>query len=294
MIQWKNGKKFAAVVTVNYQAEYGAIAYHPDIELKGSEPEEAYTFGMANGTDRLLKLFEKYGIKATFFVPGIVCDDPKYRDLVAKIAEAGHEIGINGYSYKNLGFMSEEETKEDIRKSIECVKAVTGNTPVGFRAQGGELTLKTLEIAKNEGMKYSSSLNNSDRPYRNVINDTQDELLEIPMLWSMYDLPYYQYYFDPPMPYSQSRLANYKQVAFNWEQEMNYAQRMGNCLVLQLDPVVSGETSKLMVLDRFLKKLTEQDVWIAEMAEVAEYCEENKNDVEKIDYFLRQYFNPKA
>jgi peptidoglycan/xylan/chitin deacetylase (PgdA/CDA1 family) len=48
------------------------------------------------GAPRLLKLFERLGIKTTWFIPGHSIETfPKEMQAVA---DAGHEIGIHGYS----------------------------------------------------------------------------------------------------------------------------------------------------------------------------------------------------
>ena len=51
------------------------------------------------GTPRLLKLFDRLGIKTSWFIPGHSIESfPKETRMVA---EAGHEIGIHGYSHEN-------------------------------------------------------------------------------------------------------------------------------------------------------------------------------------------------
>lgn len=47
-------------------------------------------FGGTVGVDRLLNLFKKYGIKATFFIPGHSAES--FREQVEKIRDAGHEM----------------------------------------------------------------------------------------------------------------------------------------------------------------------------------------------------------
>lgn len=47
-------------------------------------------FGATVGTDRLLKMFEKYNIKATWFIPGHSIES--FPDQMAKVRDAGHEM----------------------------------------------------------------------------------------------------------------------------------------------------------------------------------------------------------
>lgn len=46
------------------------------------------------GTRRMLKLFEKYNIKATWFIPGHTLET--FPVECAMVRDAGHEIGLHG------------------------------------------------------------------------------------------------------------------------------------------------------------------------------------------------------
>lgn len=47
-------------------------------------------FGATVGTDRLLKMFEKYNIKATWFIPGHSIES--FPKQMGKVRDAGHEM----------------------------------------------------------------------------------------------------------------------------------------------------------------------------------------------------------
>lgn len=47
-------------------------------------------FGVTVGIDRLLKLWDKYGIKTTWFVPGHSIES--FPKQLAKVRDAGHEM----------------------------------------------------------------------------------------------------------------------------------------------------------------------------------------------------------
>ncbi len=48
------------------------------------------------GSPRLLKLFERFGIKTTWFIPGHSIET--FPEEMKAVADAGHEIGIHGYT----------------------------------------------------------------------------------------------------------------------------------------------------------------------------------------------------
>ena len=51
------------------------------------------------GSLRLLRLFERWGIKTTWFVPGHSIET--FPEQMRAVADAGHEIGMHGYSHEN-------------------------------------------------------------------------------------------------------------------------------------------------------------------------------------------------
>jgi hypothetical protein len=59
------------------------------------------------GVRRLLKMFEKYNIKTTWFIPGHSLET--FPEECRMIADAGHEIGLHGYSHENPIAMTLEQ-----------------------------------------------------------------------------------------------------------------------------------------------------------------------------------------
>ena len=53
---------------------------------------------VVDNTIRLLDLFDEVGVKATFFILGLVAE--RHPALLRRIAEAGHELASHGQSHK--------------------------------------------------------------------------------------------------------------------------------------------------------------------------------------------------
>ena len=51
------------------------------------------------GTPRLLKLFERNGLRTTWFIPGHSIET--FPEQTKMVVDAGHEIGMHGYSHEN-------------------------------------------------------------------------------------------------------------------------------------------------------------------------------------------------
>lgn len=107
----------------------------------------------------LLKLFDKYNIKVTFFVLGTLAE--KYPGLIEKLYKNGHEIASHGYTHDLLTSFSKEQLTENITKSSNLIKKITKERPLGFRASHFSLTQETsylLSILEKLKFKYSSNV----------------------------------------------------------------------------------------------------------------------------------------
>jgi polysaccharide deacetylase family protein (PEP-CTERM system associated) len=110
-------------------------------------------------TVRLLDLFGKHEVEATFFVLGWVAE--RFPDLVKEIERRGHEVATHGYSHQLLTFMRPEEFRVDLLRSLEVLGRSTSQEVRGFRAPSFTVTKQTMwaaEILKQSGIQYDSSV----------------------------------------------------------------------------------------------------------------------------------------
>lgn len=71
------------------------------------------------GVRRMLKLFEKYNIKTTWFIPGHSLET--FPEECRMIVDAGHEIGLHGYSHENPKAMTLEQQTAIMDKVMAIV-----------------------------------------------------------------------------------------------------------------------------------------------------------------------------
>jgi peptidoglycan/xylan/chitin deacetylase (PgdA/CDA1 family) len=81
------------------------------------------------GTQRLLKLFKKYNIKSTWFIPGHSLET--FPEDMRKVVDEGHEIGLHGYSHENPVDMSIEQQKDVLDKTYRMLTDFVGKPPRG-------------------------------------------------------------------------------------------------------------------------------------------------------------------
>lgn len=265
---WPDGKACAALISVNLDAEYFGRIYYPDADIDNGDILRLGQTGMRFGLPHLLDIFARHGVTATFFVPGEVAR--RYPDALRDITKAGHEIGCHGDRHENFALLPRQGQIDALERAFKTLTKVAGAAPVGFRMPEGEITEETLELVKSMGFLYSSSLSDDDVPYRRQ----PSTLLELPIHWELFDLPYFVFTFDPPIPPGQARSAAMDKVLDNWLYELDGARRWGTLLNLQLDPQATGEQGRLFMLEKLLDEMHRAgDVWIATGRQVAEYCD---------------------
>jgi len=161
------------------------------------------------GVPRLLKLFEKFGIKTTWFVPGHSAET--FPKQMKQVVDAGHEIGLHGYSHENPIAMTPEQEEKVLVKTIDILTKLVGKKPLGYVAPWWEFSNVTTELLLKYGVKYDHSLMHNDfqcyyvhtRENWYPIDYSKDPdewmkpleygqetgLIEIPANWYLDDLP---------------------------------------------------------------------------------------------------------
>ena len=120
-----------------------------------AEPSDA----VVKNTEWFLGTLEQFGVKATFFVLGEVAK--KFPLLIRQIAKDGHEIGVHGFSHRQIFKLTEEEFRREINDGKKLLEDIVSAAVVGHRAAAFSITPKTkwaLEILAQEDFKYDSSV----------------------------------------------------------------------------------------------------------------------------------------
>ena len=118
-----------------------------------------YEIRIIENTERILDLFKKYRIKATFFVLGIEAE--KFPGLIKKLSDRGHDIAIHGYTHDVLYDTSPEEFADNILKAKKLVEDITRKEVVGYRAPSWSINGKNLYLLKKLealGFLYDASV----------------------------------------------------------------------------------------------------------------------------------------
>jgi len=153
--------------------------------------------GIKLGTDKILNLLNRYGVKATFFFTGEAAQHNK--EKIFKILEEGHEVGCHSFRHETVGKASfnmpcdnpllEEELENRLLKNIEIIKDVTNLNLKSFRAPRLWQGQEQIKVLEKLGFKVDASYSVATYkkqliPYhpseKNWLNKGNMKILEIP------------------------------------------------------------------------------------------------------------------
>jgi peptidoglycan/xylan/chitin deacetylase (PgdA/CDA1 family) len=230
------------------------------------------------GGPRLIRLFEKYGLPATWFVPGHSIET--FPELTQMIVDAGHEIGVHGYSHENPIAMTREQETAILDRSIELIEKVSGRRPTGYVAPWWEFSPVTNEILLERGIKYDHSLMHRDfEPYYVRVGDSwkkidytkdaetwmeplvrgeETDLVEIPANWYLDDLPPMMFIKASPNSHG---FVNPRDIEQMWRDQFDWVYREMDQAVftMTIHPDVSGRPQVLLMLERLIEHINSHE-----------------------------------
>lgn len=140
-------------------AAWGAVApssqmFGPTVRRTGNPGTIALTFDDGPNpavTPGLLKLLERHGAKATFFLIGQFARGES--SLTREIAERGHGVGNHTQTHPSLVFLSRREIRNELARCDEAIGEATGSAPKWMRPPYGFRSVFLAEIARERGYK---------------------------------------------------------------------------------------------------------------------------------------------
>ncbi|WOO82581.1 Peptidoglycan deacetylase [Vanrija pseudolonga] len=232
------------------------------------------------GVPRLLKLFTKHGIKTSWFIPGHSLDT--FPEQLAAVRDAGHEIGLHGYSHENPTSLTIEQQRDILNRTWDQMVAFTGKAPEGSVAPWWEASAEGTKLLLDKGIRYDHSLQHRDsQAYFVRINDSWKKidyeqpaaswmepvkrgedtgLVEIPVNWDLDDLP--------PMLFMKTAANSHGFVDAHvieqkWKDWFEYLyeneREEGFIMPITIHPDVSGRPHVLQMIDRFIRWINTHD-----------------------------------
>jgi len=257
---WPGGRKVAVCLSWDMDNESFLLAAGNTEPIALSSGE----YGAAQALPRIMELYDRYQIPGTFYIPAVT--GLLYPQMVQELKRRPqHEIGIHGWIHENLVTLNDRAEEERLlERSLEFWTETLGYKPVGFRAPFWGFSPYTLDLLRKAGFEYDSSAMAMDEPYEIVSNGEPTGLVELPVSWHLDDAPYYA------MPRGSLPSAT---LAFEvYRDEFDRAYEEGSLFMLTMHPMISGQRSRIMHLDRLISYMISRgDVWFATARDIAGY-----------------------
>ncbi|MHB8687302.1 MAG: polysaccharide deacetylase family protein [Candidatus Dormibacteria bacterium] len=242
------------------------------------------------GTPRLLKLFDRYKIQTSWFIPGHSIDT--FPTQMKMVADAGHEIGAHGYSHENPISMTARQEEDVLLRSIDRITELSGRPPRGYVAPWWEMSNVTANLLLKHGFRYDHSQGYNDfEPFYARVGDSwtkidysqsadtwmkplvrgkEIDLVEIGANWYVDDLPPMMFIKKSPNSHG---FVNPRDIEQMWRDEFDWVYRELDYAVFAftIHPDVSGRPQVLLMLERIIDHINNHaGVTWQPMEEIAE------------------------
>jgi peptidoglycan/xylan/chitin deacetylase (PgdA/CDA1 family) len=263
--QWPNGAKVAVALSFDSDHETQTLRWGHHSPGKLSQGE----YGNRVGVPRVLDVLKKYHAQATFFVPAVIA--MLYPDEQKRVIAEGHEVAIHSWIHELNSALAPEDERELQMRSADKLEEITGVRPVGIRTPSWDFSQHTMEITREMGLIYDSSLMADDDPYEILENGQPTGVVELPVEWIRDDAPYWAMdRFSGLRPYTPP-----SGVLEVFKREFDGAYADNGLFLLTMHPHFIGHRSRIQVLEELLQHISSHpDVWLATHADIARYCHE--------------------
>ena len=224
-------------------------------------------YGSRVGVPRILKLLDKYGVRASFYVPAVAA--LLHEDEQRRVVAEGHEIGIHGWIHELNSVLPHAAERDLMLRAADTLERITGTRPVGIRTPSWDFSANTLAIEQEMGLLYDSSLMADEDCYELLLDGVPTGVVELPVEWVRDDAVYFTMHrFQSLRPHTRPR-----EVLEIFRREFDVAYEEGGLCQLTMHPHVIGYRSRIFIVEEIIRHARAKgDVWFATHREVVEWA----------------------
>jgi peptidoglycan-N-acetylglucosamine deacetylase len=224
------------------------------------------------GTPRLLRLFRKYDLRTSWFIPGHSIET--FPRQMRQVLDAGHEIGAHGYAHENPVSMTPQQEADVLERSVALIEKLAGRRPRGYVAPWWEMSNATAELLLKYGFSYDHSQSYRDFvPFYARVGDRwtkidysvpaaqwmrplehgrEIDLVDIGANWYIDDLPPMMFVKTSPNSHG---FVNPRDIEELWRAQFDWVYRELDFAVypITIHPDVSGRPQVLLMLERLIE-----------------------------------------
>lgn len=149
-------KPLVNAMTVDVEDYFQVSAFDPYISR---DDWHKFPSRINTNVNRILELFSRYDVKATFFTLGWVAD--RYPGIVERIVSQGHEIASHGWNHLRVSTLTRNEFAADVRRTKGLLEDLSGTAVKGYRAPSYSINKQNKwahDVLAEAGYEYSSSI----------------------------------------------------------------------------------------------------------------------------------------
>lgn len=279
-LQLPPGKRLAVALSADFDAQslWMAAGLTSPAYLSRGE------FGAFVGLPRVLDLFGRHGIRATFCTPGhsLVTFPAQIEAILAD----GHEIAAHGCYHEQVPTLDAAMERHLMERQLEQHERIVGRRPRGYRSPSWDFSEATLPLLEEFGFEWDSSLMGRDfEPYhpRPVSIDFEQgntfgpmsQILEIPVSWYLDDFPFVE--FVPSINLVGATPAS--ALLERWVAAFDFAlERVPNGVyALTVHPQTIGRAQHLVMFEQLIEHMRgREEVWFASLSDVYDCWQEEE------------------
>lgn len=176
MVAWPDGKSIVVAPIVPWElwpSDIGTPGSHQRTAQRPVPKESWYArdmwavfdhmYGETQGVTRLLDVFERYGVRATFVANGQRVAENA--DLAQQAAAKGHDMGSENYIHTYPILLSVDQERASLRDTIAAFDKVLGHAPTGYISPGHRPTPNTIPLLLELGFSWCADFQLDDVPF---------------------------------------------------------------------------------------------------------------------------------
>jgi peptidoglycan/xylan/chitin deacetylase (PgdA/CDA1 family) len=262
---WPNGARIAVGLSFDLDNETGTLRDGSSSPALLSQGE----YGSRAGLPRVLALLDRHGIAASFFVPAVSAIIHA-QSMKAIVQSGRHEVGLHGWIHERNSQLDAATERELLTRAAKTLEGVTGKRPVGMRTPSWDYSPYTIQVAKELGLLYDSSLMADDRPYEVLAAGQPTGIVELPVEWILDDFPYF--WMDRSSTVRPTMTPD--EVFSIWRAEFDVAYDERGMFILTMHPHVIGHRARMLMLDRLVTYMkSKPGVWFGTHEQIARHVQ---------------------
>ena len=259
---WPDGARCA--VALSFDVDHETNELRDGGESIGAMSRGQY--GNRQGIPRIMEVLRRHSIPASFYVPAVAA--MLYPDETRMFAAEGHEVGIHGWIHERNSVLPPEAERDLQMRAADTLERIAGVRPVGIRTPSWDFSHITLEITRDMGLIYDSSLMADVDCHELLLDGEETGVVELPVEWIRDDAVYFNMNrFSALRPYTPP------EAVFDiFRREFEAAHAEGGIFQLTMHPHVTGYRSRMWILEELAGLMRDRgDIWFATHADIVRH-----------------------